>query len=751
MTEKWWEADEAAAVAAEQKPAPAPADTVNWWAADEAAADDAAKPEAQSTAGAAIDWVMRNIKSAYEGASDAVTGDSRREFDYPELPMLAGGKMTDEGYKPSGLSFAQTDKARAEIAAKETGGEVSHDKFGNPIIMYEGKPHYINRPGMSMRDFDEAGAQVVTSLPFASLGGGLGGKALGLIGRAIGTGTGAGVASLAQDKLAEASGAVDAVDPTRAAINAAAGAGFELLAPAAGAIYRQVVGNPKLYDPVSGKLTIVGKMKLRASGLDPDQVSDDFARKFADMANDAVDPKMAARTAEAQSLPVEVPLTRGQTTGKASDQMFESLAYKGAYGRRAEDIMRGQSARQQDALTANADEIARRVAGGRRVVTEPGMGGQIAQDALVGKADAAKAGVDAAYDVARGAGAGMPSQEIGALAKMIGMTDDVAGRLEFAPKAQAQIKSLDTLATQAGDDATVMVKSLFDWRRQTSTLAAEANDRTEAAALKAMVRRFDDALPEMVKDGLMSGDQAAVDAWKAAIASNREFAKAFRAKDLVADLVAKDGGALKIPPEQAANYIFGVSDAKLMTGMTIARDLNKVKNLLGDGSEGWNALREEAFLRFLRAGQGNYDHATGARQFSGAKFASFYDNVAAKNPAVMRSLFTDDELKIIGQFKNVAQRVTTTSRGGDNFSNTTPAAANIVQKMMGAGFIGDKAMATLLAIAKPASNILNEIRTRLATDFQAPMRTIAPGIMGTLGTTGLDPYLEERRRAAEQQ
>lgn len=709
-----------------------------------------ADPEAQSPAGAAFDWVLRNIKSAYEGVSDAVTGDSRREFDYPELPMLAGGKMTDEGYKPSGLSFAQTDKARAEIAAKETGGEVSYDKFGNPIIMYEGKPHYINRPGMSTRDFDEAGAQFVTSLPFASLGGGLGGKALGLIGRALGTGTGAGVASLAQDKLAEASGAVDAVDPTRAAINAAAGAGFELLAPAASAIYRQVIGNPQLYDPVAGKLTIIGKMKLRASGLDPDQVTDDFAQKFATMANQAVDPKMAAQTAQAQSLPVEVPLTRGQTTGKASDQMFESLAYKGAYGRRAEDIMRGQSARQQEALTANADEIARRVAGGNRVVMEPGMGGQIAQDALVTKADAAKAGVDAAYDAARGAGAGMPAQEIGDLSRLIGMTDDVAGRLEFAPKAQVQLKALDKLSAQ-GDDATVMVKSLFDWRRQTTNLAAEANDRTEAAALKAMVRRFDEALPEMVKDGLMTGDQAAVDAWKAAIASNREFAKAFRAKDLVADLVAKDGGTLKIPPESAANYIFGVSDAKLMTGMTIARDLNKVKTLLGENSEAWNALREEAFMRFLRAGQGNYDHATGARQFSGAKFASFYDNVAAKNPAVMKSLFTEDELKLIGQFKNVAQRVTTTSRGGDNYSNTTPAAANIVQKMMGAGFIGDKAMATLMAVAKPASNILNEIRTRLATDFEAPMRTIAPGIVGALGATGIDPALEERLRAAQQQ
>lgn len=672
------------------------------------------------------------------GIKDAYTGDKSREFDLPELP---GQIVPGFGEIKGKMALAQTGEGQADIyRAAFPNSPVTQDKFGNAIAEQDGQRYYLNRPGLSSQDFDNFGANLAITAPFGLLGGTLA-KGAGLLGRALGAGAGGFSGSVAQDIAATNAGSKQGVSIPRAAGNAAGAVGFEMLAPAASAAYRAIVRRPELFDPAKGTLSEAGKFTLQQAGIDPADITDDYARQFAKLARDAVKPEDAARAALAQTLPVPVPVTKGDMTRVASQQMFEDNAVKGVFGGLPENIMRGVRVKQQDALRANVEAIRGQVAGGSPITLDRTTAGQMAQGALERQRAAGKKVVDEAYDTARAAPAGLPQQEVQGLRYFLGAGEEVRDRIAHAPKARDQLAALDAL-TQAGGDASVNVGSLFDWRRATGKLARETQDQTEAGALRDMVRRFDEAVPEMVKDGLMSGDQTAVDAWKKAIATNREFAGKFKGNDLIQDLLEKEyrSGKMQftVAPESATNYIFGLSDTGFVSKPDLARDMVRMRQVLGPDSTEWRALKEEAFVRLAKAGEGPYNRDITARDFSGAKFGTAFDGAMKQNPEVMRVLFSPEELKLMQQFRQVATMVTTVAEGGKNTSNTTAAAANILQKLT--GNLGPKARAAMMTMAPWAVSAVKGAQAANAAAPKVPIRELPPGLVGSFGAAGTSAY-----------
>lgn len=741
--------------------------------------------------GGALSWI-----------SDLFTGDSRRELDLPELPPeIAGQILPDRGQVGALLSLGRNDKAKAGIYQQLFPGHpVRFDKFGNAIVTVPnseesmrasvaqgvapaGKDYYLNRPGLSGQDFEDLGTTAMLALPFARAGG-AGLASAGLIGKAVGTGAGVAAGGVVQDEAARELGAPEGANPTHVVTDFAAGGAGELLGPLVSAGARKVFGAPaRSFVDAAGRPTEPALRAFAKAGIDAEAVTADMLERFGEQAAKGANPVEAARYAAAQSLPVPVPTTTGKLTGRGSDQMFEDLSAKGAFGKTAETVMRGQEQRVQDALRGNIATIQGRLSGGKAQIGEAGEGGAMAQARLVAMKKAEREGVDAAYDAARSGKPLAPATEptppettgdaIDRIARRLaGMEDDGAPRggsgaprpsatasmpepemrvmrsrigsavvnhdISALPRTDRLLGELDGLV-RSGEEQ-LPIRQLFEWRARASNARQAGGE--EATAIGKMIRQFDSDMTEAVERGLMSGDPQAVKLWRDAISANKEFAGRFKSPDLVGALTAVDPAnqfRLKVAPEAAANYIFGKAEMGLAGRPELARELVKVRDLLGAGSAEWSALREEVFMRFARAGEGAM--VGGTEQFSGANFKRAWAAANNRNAPLMREMFSAEERSLIGQFADVAAFVTNPAKGGANFSNTTPAAVNVLSRIANASFLGPEGKAWLSIIAAPAYRTVQGMRAIGRTDAVPTVGQIGPGVTGAVAAPAIDDAL----------
>ena len=622
-----------------------------------------------------------------KAVTSAVTGEGRKEFDFPDLssqaapidvnaPWFSDAReaQLQKSMTFDRLGLARTDKGKLDILAKEfpdIASTAKADKFGNVYVAMGGKQYYLNRPGVSREDFSEAQAGLVSTLPPTLLTGGAYAGASLPARMAMSGGVGAS-GSVVQDLLAQQFGSTEKIDPGMALASGAAGAAFEGLQPAARAIYQQIVRRPELYNQSTGTLTDAGRSILARVGFAPEEVSDDFARQFANMARQAANPEDAARLAAAQSLPVPVNPTLGDATRNPSQQMFESLAEKGAYGETAGAIIRNARSGQQEALRANVPAIQERIGGGQ--VTERGQAGQAVQQTLVNARNAERQAVDSAYNAARATNAELATPE--AVNEFYTGVIQAAGpRFRHSPMAQDMAGQLQELMRRNPS-----LTELYNWRRDLSSLAQGANP-VEKGALDAMRRHFDATMSDFALVGYISGDEGAVQAWNAAIRARADFGAKWESGNILEKLTETVGQGqarqLKVAPEAASNVVFGGTSNGFLTQPEAVRVMRNLQQNLPP--EQWNAIREEAFLRIAQNAEGAYQGAE--RSFSGVNLIKSWQNFQTKNPALARLMFNDEERRLIGQFTRVAADVTGKVRGGDNFSNTTPAMANIVQRL----------------------------------------------------------------------
>jgi hypothetical protein len=371
----------------------------------------------------------------------------------------------------------------------------------------------------------------------------------------------------------------------------------------------------------------------------------------------------------------------------------------------------------------------------------------MAQQSLAGKSATMGKAVDQAYESARATKGTMPGETAVSMVDEIG--NSISDFMPHAPTARREFNTLKQMVQKpapksglldakgqpipAGKEAVdTDIRALYDWRRKVSTLASNAKDRTEAAALKKMVSQFDETMDGAIKQSLMTGDAEAAKAWGKAIALRRAKGKVFESDDLVADLVEKEfaGGGLrlKVAPEAASNYIFGASNTGFITRPQLARELQKLRSVLGPKSQEWNAIREEAFLRLTDQAEGAFQG--GKRGFSGVNLKRSVEDLQRKNPEVWIRLFDEGERKLINQFANVAARATNPVKGGANTSNTAVGAYRIVQSIGNALFMGEKGRAVLSRVFSGGYEGLQMGRAAQAASGRLPLREIPSGVVG---------------------
>lgn len=700
---------------------------------------------------------------------------TRAEFDFPEItqvqiPGLEPGQILRLA---SGLLFALDEAQQEDIIRNNLpGSEINRDKFGNLFVKIPGvdTPVYVNRPGPSPQDFTQLGAMAAPAVRVGQAGAAAGGALLNrLIGpsaaRVTGTAGAEAALSAGTDVALGAAGSEQPINVGRALTAGTFAAGAEALLPP---LIRMLSGarrrGVQVFNTEGGQISLTNEARavIEDAGLDPNTLSQDMIRRLNTEVQGAAVPAQAQRVAEAASLPSPVPLTRGNITRQPNDQMFEDLAAKGSFGRTVQSVIQGTRDAQQAAVRGSAEQIQAGLSGGTAQVLQRGQGGAITSDAINRIRDNANNVVEAAYTHARNTGqAGLPGSSVPSLA--FNLERAAADRLPNAPQARAIVDELRALGQQVGPDGAVLVGPLFDWRRRVTTLASDMakTNPTEAGALREIRRAFDAQVTDLVEQGILLGDDAAVDLWLTAIARRREFGQTFQAinrdsPNYLVDLLTEEipggeaGRVLRVEPDQAANAIFGMTNTGFINKPQFARQIGQLESVLrrGGREDAWNALREEAFVRLVGQAEGPFIGSTNTRSFSGANFARAIDQAMERNRPAMMALFTPEELSLLAQLQRTSLAVTTVTSGGANFSNTAVAQSQIFRTTLGR-FLGKIFGPALQSVADtvPLGNLPKLIRAQNAASGAAQSRLGLPaGVGGGIGAVGGPPATEELQR-----
>lgn len=678
------------------------------------------------------------VRAFPEMVRSAVMGEGRMEFpDLPDIDALSTEDPLGQGPLDAlpavnklrfqtGIVAASEPAQVVDIALQNLPGATARqDAMGNPIIDWQGQAFYAWKPGMRAQDVRRLAMQ-----GFLYGGASKAAHAMtqgaGWLARTLATlGANAG-ASVGLDVGAGAAGSEQGVSVPRAVLAGGGAAAAEWFTPLVSRWVSRFGGQSVVDD--AGTLTIEAQRVLREQGIDPATLTREQVGTFARMARQAVDVDDAARQMSSQRLPVPVRETRGSVTGNPSAQMFENQALEGVYGQQAQDVMSGVRAQQQAQIRANVPAIQSQLSPRTGVqVTERGQGGAAAQSALQAQQRRAGAAVGDLYSRARATPAVVSGSPV----------DEFVGKLNAAAGDIVQLDDavrlkLTQLRERAGGD--LSVDDLFKWRREVSALKNAASDRTRAKGLGDMLKAFDENVEDAVRQSLLAGDEQAAKAWLKAVKGRRAMGRRYGAGDMVEDLLeteyAGKTARLKVAPEAAGNYIFGKANLGFANKPELARDLMKIRRLLGRNSNEWNALREEAFLRFSALLEGGYQQ--GQSGVSGTKFLKGWENALRTNGPVMRTLFSENEIALVTQFGRVASRITSNVQGGRNYSGTSTGIAEIAKRIMGAAFLGPKGQAALSRVFPPLYDIVQtgRIARQVAPGAAVPLREVSRAVMG---------------------
>jgi hypothetical protein len=374
----------------------------------------------------------------------------------------------------------------------------------------------------------------------------------------------------------------------------------------------------------------------------------------------------------AQSLPAPVALDAGQMSRAPAASAAVDDMLRGSEGDLAAGVVQRFRGTQQQALRDNVKAISDSIAG-REI--KPGEGATAVSDTLNAAKDKAKKAVDRLYDTARAKG------EDAMLPTAQGLRDGLLDGLK-RKYTESKIGSVLSEVESLGAEGAPTARQLFEARERLSGLT-RSTDPVEAGAARSARDGFDAYMKTALKDDLFLGDPKAIEAWRKAIKGRAELGRLFEGDDLIEGLTESTqrggGKALKVDPEEAANYVLGLSDLGFATKRDLTRDLFRLRDVLGKDSEGWNGMRAEVFMRLARAGEGAPE--AGAAQFSGQKFLKAWNTLQDKNPRLVQGMFTQEERDLITKFADVAQAATTTVKGGANTSNSAIAAKRMMDRL----------------------------------------------------------------------
>lgn len=382
-------------------------------------------------------------------------------------------------------------------------------------------------------------------------------------------------------------------------------------------------------------------------------------------------PEDAAVRAVNATMRQPIPMSRGQVSGLPDQQAVENAYRAGASGRAPAEIANAQARDAQAAIGQNLEAIGQEATGGP--VPARGAGAAVTSETLNSMYDAQRQATGSAYDAARNAppmAAMFPPAERAMLEANL--------RNALRDFRENRVPSVFNEINAIRDMENVTPGDLFDMRSALTNIR-RSSDGTESAAAATAVRALDAEIARVEPN--MTGDPGAVDLWRAAIRERRQQGDTFESNDRIADLTAREyrsgEPAQAVASEDAGNRIFGLGNS-WMNKADLARDLARMRRVLGTQSEAWNALRGEHFRRLMDAGRGPLE--AGADTFSGRNFANAWRDARRNADPVLRQLYSPEQIAALDRLAFLADRTTSSVPGGRNTSATATTAKALTRE-----------------------------------------------------------------------
>jgi len=279
-----------------------------------------------------------------ESVTDFFSGSKRTEFpDMKEIGEVTSVTVGQSAKIGIGLSITPNMQSQIDIILNAVpGSNAMEDKFGNPIIvMPDGESFYLNKPGASFQDFAQTTTQILSYIPGYST---IAKKfATNVLYRTAAQTAQAGAVTTAQEVAANALGA-DNISYDRIALTTGLTAVFEgILGPVGRATIKMFKGNPNYYKVITEtaedgskvrkvEITPEGYKALKASGVDINKMSPDFAEKFFQNIAKGLDNEVAAVSGK---FGIDLATSQAKRNEEGIAALYE--ASKGTFGKDAQD------------------------------------------------------------------------------------------------------------------------------------------------------------------------------------------------------------------------------------------------------------------------------------------------------------------------------------------------------------------------------------------------------------------------------
>ena len=610
--------------------------------------------EAKNTEEAEKSYLQR-LKELPGNLYEAYTGENV-PIEFPNIPEATdmGGDAPGfiEGLLPNlKIMLARDDLGKTEIMKNsfegdERWGGAFSDKFGNPMIVWNDQPYYVNKPGFSGQDFGTFVGEVIKFAPAMKFVN----KAKTVLGTA---GRGAGAYStteLGSQALESAMTPETTKLKDQTASDLAKDVGIST-----------TIG-------VGADLVVPGVAKGVTKGV----------KAGANVVSDAT--KMFPRFNPETSIKSKFALTQGQRTAELPDVKKGSIQSKVTQQLEEEDVLRnapstnplasniikGFDESQLTAIRNEADLLRKEFGSGRVDIVDaddiPTAVGEEIQTSVTKTATSLKDRAGKAYEVVKGAEFQPVMSREGVLETTnnalnsvlskdgLGITQRELADMKILSRELDYLKRINNLAQKPNFKGSPL-NILSGYQKSLNRAVRSAEEGSpEQLALNRIKGEVDKAVFEGIEKGIITGDEAVLDSLKEATDLYRQYigltgkAGGKDSQEKAANRILQMITNPNYTPKQVVTAFFG--HAKFNPNQSMGLVLNKLKNVLPEEQyQEVVALAKDAVLEKAFSG-------TGKSGVTRTNIVNNYDDVFVKNKAITSLLFNADEIKRIKQFRD---------------------------------------------------------------------------------------------------
>lgn len=629
-----------------------------------------------------------------------------------------------ESFKPFLGVMSTTDPlALQDIMVKNIpGSRPGIDPEGNPFIIIENKPYYLNKPGLSGTDVVGFIGDLAKFFPAGKL------AQLGLTtgGRATIAGTATGVIGSGSQLASQAMGSTQPFNVAQVGLESAFGAGGQIVGDLIGSYIRN---NRKITDEL-GQISDEFASALQASGINVNE----FGRKGQQAIIDAYK-QLGSRfakeaknvTAAASIADVNFPLTRGQATGDIAQLAEEEAMRNAARGSFAQKILARFDERQKAEVLKDIESKQKAFSVGQITTAPEEVGGKL-YELIRNKQLEMKGQYKTAYESVDPTALRVLTEAVDPLeSRVASVLKDRVVDPKLTPASRNAIAEIKSIIPKTGkaNVTDLSLKSIETTRKKLNELyKAGAND-TDKGNVSAIIKEFDNWLDDSISDGLIRGDIDQLSKLKEARSLFSKYKETFPTKDVskladadaakvIRTIVEKD-----LQPSEVMNLLYGKS--AIGESQSAVRTVQRLKKMFGSESNEFKQFQESAFVRLTRDSQGN--------MLPASKIVKTIDELfMGKGSALTRELFDATQINTIRKMRSDLNKLVVPIEAQNPSRSGYEGARAVISVLNKLGFTGaagnlasgDIASAGAMGAASLVSQIKPVVAARKATTMTSP-------------------------------